>query len=122
MTHATGPRADMIGLFLPLPCTCEPFLHYAFDEWMRRNYPRVLFERYADDVLAHAVTRTQAQSLPEAIYNRLKQCHTELHPEKTKIVYLQDSDRRGKREHIKFDSLGYTSRAGRAKNRWRTLL
>jgi hypothetical protein len=25
------------------------FLHYVFDEWMRRNYPGVPFERYADD-------------------------------------------------------------------------
>jgi hypothetical protein len=23
-------------------------LHYAFDEWMRRNYDNIPFERYAD--------------------------------------------------------------------------
>ncbi len=100
------------------PVLANLFLHYAFDEWMRRNYPHVLFERYADDVVIHAATRAQAESLLEAVRNRLKQCHLELHPEKTKIVYCQDSDRRGHHDHIKFDFLGYTFRPRRAKNRW----
>ena len=30
----------------------------------------------------------------------------ELHPAKTKIVYCQDADRRGKAEHTSFDFLG----------------
>ena len=42
----------------------------------------------------------------------------ELHPEKTKIVYCKDSDRRGTHDHIKFDFLSYTFRPRRAKNRW----
>ncbi len=100
------------------PVLANLFLHYAFDEWMRRNYPHVQFERYADDVLVHAETRAQAELLLEAIRNRLEQCGLELHPEKTKIVYCQDSDRRGKHEYIKFDFLGYTFRPRRAKNRW----
>src|SRR3712207_9293509 len=41
---------------------------------------------------------------------------SELHPEKTKIVYCQDSDRKGQHEHIQFDFLGYTFRPRRAKN------
>jgi RNA-directed DNA polymerase len=108
-----SPQGSVIS-----PVLANLFLHYAFDEWMRRNYPHVPFERYADDVLVHAATRAQAESLLEAIRDRLKQCHLELHPEKTKIVYCQDSDRRGKHEHIKFDFLGYTFRPRRAKNRW----
>ena len=31
------------------PVLANLFLHYALDEWMRRNHPHVLFERYADD-------------------------------------------------------------------------
>ena len=108
-----SPQGSVIS-----PVLANLFLHYAFDEWMRRNYPRVLFERYADDAVIHAVTRAQAESLLEAVRNRLKQCHLELHPEKTKIVYCQDSDRRGQHDHIKFDFLGYTFRPRRAKNRW----
>ena len=36
------------------------FLHYAFDRWMRRHYPQVPFERYADDAICHLRTREQA--------------------------------------------------------------
>jgi len=53
-----------------------------------------------------------------AVRARLAQCGLELHAEKTKIVYCQDSDRCGKHEHIQFDFLGYTFRPRRAKNRW----
>jgi group II intron reverse transcriptase/maturase len=31
------------------PLLANLFLHYAFDVWMRRNFPVVQFERYADD-------------------------------------------------------------------------
>jgi RNA-directed DNA polymerase len=40
----------------------------------------------------------------------------ELHPEKTKIIYCKDDDRRGDHEHTNFDFLGYTFRPRRAKN------
>jgi RNA-directed DNA polymerase len=108
-----SPQGSVIS-----PVLANLFLHYAFDEWMRRNHPHVLFERYADDAVIHAKTRAQAESLLEAVRNRLKQCHLELHPEKTKIVYCRDSDRREDHDHIKFDFLGYTFRPRRAKNRW----
>src|SRR6478609_4904620 len=52
----------------------------------------------------------------KAIRARLAECGLELHPEKTKIVYCQDSDRKGQHEHIQFDFLGYTFRPRRAKN------
>jgi group II intron reverse transcriptase/maturase len=31
------------------PLLANLFMHYAFDAWMRRTYPSVPFERYADD-------------------------------------------------------------------------
>ena len=92
-------------------------MHYAFDLWMRRTYPTIQFERYADDVIIHAKSRAQAEHVLEAVRQRLKECRLELHPEKTKIVYCQDDDRKGQHEHIKFDFLGYTFRPRRAKNR-----
>ena len=94
------------------------FMHYAFDLWMTRTYPDIRFERYADDVIIHAKSQAQAEQVLEAVRQRLKECRLELHPEKTKIVYCKDDDRRGQHEHIKFDFLGYTFRPRRAKNRW----
>jgi RNA-directed DNA polymerase len=37
-----SPQGSVIS-----PVLANLFLHYAFDEWMRRNHPQVLFERYA---------------------------------------------------------------------------
>jgi hypothetical protein len=42
----------------------------------------------------------------------------QVHPEKTKIVYCKDDDRRGNFLHEKFDFLGYSFQARRSKNRW----
>jgi RNA-directed DNA polymerase len=98
------------------PLLANLFLHHAFDDWMRRNHPGIPFERYADDVIVHARSKAQAEQLLEAIRARLAECGLELHPEKTKIVYCQDSDRKGQHEHIQFDFLGYTFRPRRAKN------
>jgi RNA-directed DNA polymerase len=47
----------------------------------------------------------------KAIAERLQNCGLELHPEKTKIVYCKDDDRRRNYLNEKFDFLGYTFRA-----------
>lgn len=99
------------------PLLANLFLHYAFDKWMERNYPRNPFERYADDVIAHCHSEEEAERLKKAIELRLVECKLELHPEKTRIVYCKDGDRRGRYEHEKFDFLGYTFRARRSKNK-----
>jgi RNA-directed DNA polymerase len=75
------------------PLLANLFMHYAFDLWMRRTYPTIQFERYADDVIIHAKSRAQAEYVLKAVRQRLKECRLELHPEKTKIVYCQDDDR-----------------------------
>ena len=93
------------------------FLHYAFDVWMRRTFPECPFERYADDAVVYCRSQAEAQAVVEAIRGRFEQCHLELHPTKTCIVYCKDDDRPGKHEHSKFDFLGYTFRPRRAKSR-----
>ena len=108
-----SPQGSVIS-----PLLSNLFMHYAFDEWLRRNYAGVQFARYADDAVVHARSLCEAEKLLEAIRKRLGECNLELHPEKTKIVYCQDDDRRGTHEHTSFDFLGYTFRPRRAKNRW----
>lgn len=100
------------------PLLANLFLHYAFDQWMRRNYPYIPFERYADDMIAHCKSEKQAQWLKAVIEKRLSQCKLGLHPEKTKIVYCKDDDRGGSYPNEKFDFLGFTFRPRRSKNRW----
>jgi RNA-directed DNA polymerase len=64
------------------------------------------------------VSEEQAQAVKRSIEARLQRCQLELHPDKTKIVYCKDDDRRGAYPHEKFDFLGYTFRPRRSKNRW----
>jgi RNA-directed DNA polymerase len=99
------------------PLLANVFLHLAFDDWMQQTHPGVPFERYADDIVAHCKTEEQAKQVLEDIRKRLERCKLELHPEKTKIVYCRDDDRRGKYAQEKFDFLGYTFRPRRSKNR-----
>ena len=100
------------------PLLANIFLHLAFDTWMGETHPDVPFERYADDTVAHCRKEQQAKQVLESIRRRLKQCCLEIHPEKTKIVYCKDDDRRGGYPQEKFDFLGYTFRPRRSKNRW----
>ena len=92
------------------------FLHYAFDAWMTRNYPGVVFERYADDAVVHCATKQQAQRLLVAIGNRLAEVGLRLNPAKTRIVYCKDGRRRLDYEHTAFTFLGFTFRARGARN------
>ena len=50
---------------------------------------------YADDVIGHCESEAQAQQLLAALVVRLSTCKLELHPQKTKIVYCKDANRRG---------------------------
>jgi group II intron reverse transcriptase/maturase len=99
------------------PILANLFLHYAFDRWMKEHYPEIPFERYADDAICHCRSEAQARSLREALGARFTVCKLELHPEKTKIVYCKDANRRGRYPIQKFDFLGYTFRPRRAMNR-----
>lgn len=45
------------------PVLANMFLHYVFDMWMIRNFPKAPFERYADDGIIHC--RTKEEELTE---------------------------------------------------------
>ena len=107
-----SPQGSVIS-----PLLANLFLHYAFDEWMRRNNSSIPFERYADDILVHCKSEGQARWIKSAIEKRLQQCRLQLHPQKTKIVYCKDSSRRGNYSNEKFDFLGYTFRPRLSKSR-----
>jgi len=93
------------------PLLANLFLHYAFDKWMARNYPHIPFERYADDAVCHCKSAEEAQALWNAIAERFAVCKLVLHPEKTKIVYCKDKNRRGDYSNCSFDFLGFCFRA-----------
>jgi len=92
------------------PVLANLFMHYAFDRWMAREFPGCPWERYADDIVAHCDSEEQALQLRAAVAERLGTLGLELHPEKTRIVYCKDANRRGDSEHTSFDFLGYSFR------------
>ena len=79
--------------------------------WMTRTYPHIPFERYADDIICHCKSADEARALWSALVGRLAACKLALHPEKTKIVYCKDANRRGDFPNQSFDFLGFTFRA-----------
>src|SRR5262245_24047489 len=95
------------------PLLANLFLHYAFDMWMARTYPHIPFERYADDAICHCKSAEEAQALRRALVDRLVACKLVLHPDKTKIVYCKDVNRRRDYSNQSFDFLGYAFRARR---------
>jgi RNA-directed DNA polymerase len=101
------------------PVLANLFLHYAFDEWMKRTHPQNPWARYADDGVVHCRTREEAEELLDRLHKRFGECALALHPDKTRIVYCKDDDRRGEfPNETKFDFLGYTFRPRRSKNRY----
>ena len=112
---ATDRGTPQGGVISPL--LANIFLHHVFDQWMSREYPGCPFERYADDVVIHCSSHVEALAVKAAVEARLRQCKLEAHPDKTRIVYCRDSNRRQDHEHIQFDFLSYSFRPREAKSR-----
>jgi group II intron reverse transcriptase/maturase len=92
------------------PALANLFMHYAFDTWLAREWPTVQFERFADDAVVHCATERQARQVWAGLSDRLGSVGLQLHPDKTKIVYCGDSNRRQEFELTSFTFLGYTFR------------
>jgi RNA-directed DNA polymerase len=98
------------------PILANLFMHYAFDAWMTRNYPGCPFERFADDAVVHCKSRRQAECVLAGISTRMEEVGLRLHPEKTRVVYCKDGNRRGEHEHTQFSFLGFAFRPREALN------
>jgi RNA-directed DNA polymerase len=98
------------------PVLSNLFMHYAFDQWMEKHYPKAPWCRYADDGLVHAKTEKEAEEILSGLKKRFQECGLELHPEKTRIIYCKDGKRKEKYPNKSFDFLGYTFRARVCKN------
>ncbi|MGH3850411.1 MAG: group II intron reverse transcriptase/maturase, partial [Pseudonocardiaceae bacterium] len=84
------------------PLLANLFLHYAFDTWMAKQFPSCPFERYADDAVVHCKSENEARLVLAALSERMTEVGLELHPDKTRVVYCKDTDRRGSSEHEQF--------------------
>lgn len=111
--HSSGiPQGGVVS-----PLLANLFLHYACDRWLQTHIPDAPFERFADDVVIHCRTRERAEEVLDRLRQRFAECGLELHPEKTRIVYCKDEQRRLTYQHTSFDFLGFTFQARRVLNR-----
>lgn len=99
------------------PLLANLYLHYVFDKWIQIHFPKILFERYADDIVIHCRTRDDANKLLKAIEARFNECHLEINSEKTKITYCRDSNRKLNYPNYEFNFLGYTFRPRKSINK-----
>jgi group II intron reverse transcriptase/maturase len=98
------------------PLLANLFLHYAFDQWMAREFPSVSFERYCDDIVVHGFSEKQARYVGRRIAVRLREVGLRLHPDKTRIVYCQQDGRADSSEFTSFTFLGFTFRKRAARS------
>jgi RNA-directed DNA polymerase len=98
------------------PVLANLFMNYAFDSWLEHEFPTVEFERFADDAVVHCVTERQAREVWAALSERLESVGLRLHPDKTKIVYCKDSNRRRAFDCTSFTFLGYEFRPRESKS------
>jgi len=90
------------------PLLANLYLHHAFDKWMDKENPQCPFERYADDIVIHCSSKEGAEQILEKLKVRMQAAELTLHPEKTKIVFCKNYQRKGKHENESFTFLGYS--------------
>jgi RNA-directed DNA polymerase len=93
------------------PILANIFLHFAFDMWFGKRYPKGTFERYADDIIIHCSQFGEAEKTLQAVERRLNECKLELNQRKTKLVYCNSNQRQlypSEKQCRSFDFLGYT--------------
>ncbi len=100
------------------PVLANLFLHYAFDDFMVKEFPTIPWARYADDGVTHCASLKQAKYLQRKLQERFGRFGLALNLEKTRIVYCKDDDRKGNYLNITFDFLGYTFRPRHSKNKY----
>ena len=100
------------------PVLANLFMHYAFDVWVKYNFPNNPWVRYADDGIIHCVSEKQAKYFLNRLNGQMGLCGLEIHPDKTRIVYCKSDRFQGNYENTSFDFLGYTFRTRYVKNKY----
>lgn len=89
------------------PLLSNLYLHYVLDRWLDKEHPGVKFVRYADDVIVHCGTKSEALQLLSNIKVRMQECGLSLNDQKTKVVFCKKYNKRSKHKEVSFDFLGY---------------
>jgi RNA-directed DNA polymerase len=104
--YRDGKGTPQGGVISPL--LANLFLHYAFDKWFSVKYPSLSFVRYADDIVVHCNSQTEAEEVLLTIKERLSECELQANEQKTKIVFCKNANRKGRFKTVQFDFLGFS--------------
>ncbi|MCT4603671.1 MAG: group II intron reverse transcriptase/maturase [Marinifilum sp.] len=109
----TGEIQEPLGKGTPQggvisPLLANLYLHYTLDKWMELHFPDIPLVRYADDIIIHCRTESQAKFVLSKVQSRLQKCNLSANSEKTKIVYCKDYRRKETGKLVQFDFLGFS--------------
>lgn len=99
------------------PLLSNIYLHYVLDEWFEGEIqPRLkgasFLIRFADDFLLGFTNETDARRVMEVLPKRMARYGLHLHPEKTKLVQLEEETK--DKTNRTFDFLGFTHHMGKS--------
>ncbi len=100
------------------PLLANIYLHHAFDKWMDEESSACPFERYADDIVIHCSSKEEAEQMLAKLKARMNEFDLTLHPEKTKIVYARNYQRKEKHDKESFTFLSYSYQPRRIKGKF----
>ncbi len=113
-----SPQGSVIS-----PLLSNIYLHYVLDEWFNemikpRLKGRSMIVRFADDFVLGFKNQVDAKNVLSVLGKRLNKYGLYLHPEKTKLVDLENEEAGMNRS---FDFLGFTHYQGRSKKGYKVL-
>lgn len=94
------------------PLLANLYLHFSLDMWLSKHFPQVNFVRYADDIIIHCNNKEEAETVLEAVKQRLTEVKLQVNASKTRIAYCKDYKRKEKHETVKFEFLGFSYQPG----------
>lgn len=109
------------------PLISNIYLHYVLDEWFRQQIQPLLNGesftiRFADDFLLGFTNKEDALRVMQVLPKRLGKYGLTLHPEKTRLIELEEEDTgSGDQEKKTFDFLGFTHYMGKSRKGRRIL-
>lgn len=123
----TAPDVGTTQGSIPSPLLGNIYLHYALDEWFRRDVlprlrGRATLIRYADDFVIGFEFREDADRVWEVLPKRMQRYGLTLHPDKTRRLDFRrpPAGQRDGKGPSTFDFLGFTLHWRRTlKGRWR---
>jgi len=95
------------------PLLANVYLHEVLDKWIEERvkpkcHGNVVVVRYADDFVILFRAERDARAVYAALPKRFAEFGLSLHPDKTRLIPFRQPPRRGPKDHVSFDFLGFT--------------